>query len=994
VAQEAGGTRAGVAAAGAAARGATLPDPRIAQVRALIARSLDIAVDPQSLFDVPLADERALQVEAVRASALVRAADEVARALPVATTRGRRALQPPPDAGALRAQLASVDSALWADRIELDRARLEFYALGGTLRGELLRAHSARQDAARPRESDDHRRVREAEADRQAALAAARAARTEAERLVSEELARLIGVGAQVSAARDRFGAAREQLRARRDIVLGWQRRVRDAVAMPADADATYDALRRALRTSREDLAIALDALSEESSEVPTLGEDALAEIPAGIATEHVRERRLAVGRAIAAARDDERALRSERAAALLDEMDDLNRMRLGLLAHLSPAKRGAITGFTSAGWDQARSEARHLSLISQYHRQVVRTWIGSLRAGGPSGISAWKTAAVVVPWLILLAGFVWGRRQSPKLLRYAELRLAAADRAARRTAPSPERRAVRILARVHRPLEWIGFFAATTWILPASAASFLEVQLVASVIGWILGGALVVNAINAFAAGAGAAPMQEGATGVIRLRSLRLVGRTVVLFALVLVVSSRLVGEGTIYSWVFSTCWFASIPVSLVLVRWWRGIVFERMESSRRKSRAQAWVLSHRSGWTSFLGAMVGAVHLFGMGVIKTVRTWISKFDLARRVHAYLFKREIERLGEARAEVPRVPLCGAAFDALHPECPYSRWLASPNDQALDGLHARIQAGSGGLVALIGARGMGKSSFLQALRARVEGAASIRCGPGTSRADVAAAARIDGAGGASRALPRLVVLDDAHALVKPVIGGLEAFDEVSSLARAHCSATTWLFALDASVWPLLRRARDARPLFDRIVLLEAWDEKQIGALLADRCASAGIAPCFEDLLEKLPVGADELDRQDALQAKQAGYERMLWDHVRGNPALALEAWRLSLAVDAVGGVHVRPLQVPDAGKLDTLPDSSLFVLRAVLQLAPAAVDDVAQATRLSPDQVLNAFRFGQTQGFFAEQEGRICVSWPWLRPVVRLLERRHLLVIS
>ena len=119
---------------------------------------------------------------------------------------------------------------------------------------------------------------------------------------------------------------------------------------------------------------------------------------------------------------------------------------------------------------------------------------------------------------------------------------------------------------------------------------------------------------------------------------------------------------------------------------------------------------------------------------------------------------------------------------------------------------------------------------------------------------------------------------------------------------------------------------------------------------------------------------------------------MLWDHVRGNPGLALEAWRASLAEDITGHVRVRPLQVPDASVLETLPDSLLFILRAILQLGPAALDDVAQATRLTTSQVLDAVRFGEMHGVLAKTDERVTVTWQWLRAVTLLLERRHLLV--
>ena len=90
---------------------------------------------------------------------------------------------------------------------------------------------------------------------------------------------------------------------------------------------------------------------------------------------------------------------------------------------------------------------------------------------------------------------------------------------------------------------------------------------------------------------------------------------------------------------------------------------------------------------------------------------------------------------------------------------------------------------------------------------------------------------------------------------------------------------------------------------------------------------------------------------------------------------------------------MRPLQVPDASSLDVLPDSSLFILRAVLQLAPAAVEDVAQATRLSPEQVLNAFRFGQSAGILRGATRPGPRDLALASPGDSLLERRHLLVM-
>ena len=82
---------------------------------------------------------------------------------------------------------------------------------------------------------------------------------------------------------------------------------------------------------------------------------------------------------------------------------------------------------------------------------------------------------------------------------------------------------------------------------------------------------------------------------------------------------------------------------------------------------------------------------------------------------------------------------------------------------------------------------------------------------------------------------------------------------------------------------------------------------------------------------------------------------------------------------------------PDVRELETLPDPAVFVLRAVVQLEFAAVEDIEQATKLSNTEVLDALRFGLRRNYFELRDGRYWVTWAWFRPITRFLERRHLL---
>lgn len=967
--------------------GAPESEPRVAQIDELLAGTLPVSVEPQSLFDVPLADETAVQIERLRLEALRRALDEkadggAARGTKTKPKAAAASSSMPPSAGA-----AVISSRQWLNRQELDRARLAFYSLTKQEREALLESQRARVEAAKPQETLEKRQVREAEEERKKTLEAAKQARTEAEQLVGRELARVIDVERDVAGLREHFKDAGVELATQKERLLGWQKRVADARAMLGVADETYDALRRTLRASRDALDRALDAVDSSESAVPELGPNPLADIPSGISTETVLARRRAVEKQINEARREEHALRAQRAAALLDEIDALNRDRLGLLASLSVQKRAGITGFTQAGFDQSRSEARQLLLILRYHRYVAQGWLGDLRRKqGIQGVSSWGIAVVVVPWVLVIVGFVAFRRRSAVWLALLDKRLAESDRHDRLSAPSTPRKAVRFLMAIYRTLEWLLFFAVTLWLLPSRTEQLLEFQLIEVMVGWTFGGALIVNVINAIAVTSqGAEAQSTAAMAALRLRSLRLVGRVVVAFILVLLVSARLVGKGTVYSWVYSTCWFAGVPVFLILVRWWREIVFERVERVRRKSNLQTWVLANRRGWKSFFAAMVAAVQLFSLGAYKTIRNWVTSFNLARRVHAYLFKRELARLASDQPLETPTPLNPKAWAILAPNATSKEWVPCFADPHLEALATRARERRGGVIAIVGARGMGKSSLQRRLVA--DGSAvSVDCacdGLQQLRASLGAPGSVH---------PPLIFLDNAQRLIKPVRGGLGAFDETLAFARGFSNETLWVFAIDSVVWPFLRRARDSRPLFDEVVTLRPWTDEQIGALLTQRTAEAEVVPTFEALLEKLPPAADEIDKQEALAARRVAYFRMVWDYTGGNPAMALEVWRASLSEDATGLARVRPLVVPAAGELELLPDPALFILRAIMQLEPANVPEIAKATRLAEAQVLNAVRFGLDHGYLAEADRGVRVEWSWLRSIMVLLERRHLLV--
>jgi hypothetical protein len=381
-----------------------------------------------------------------------------------------------------------------------------------------------------------------------------------------------------------------------------------------------------------------------------------------------------------------------------------------------------------------------------------------------------------------------------------------------------------------------------------------------------------------------------------------------------------------------------------------------------------------------------------------------VSRFDLTRRGLAYVFRRGLDRIAEQKANVQFGPLPAPVFAALGPEA-RSAEAVVPGVSSEEGsdLIERLGRKSGGVLAVVGERGGGKTTILERVREARAGAILVDCshaGLEGLRGDLATAlGQPDGvtlercAGMLDRdgQGDSVLLIDNAHLLIQPVLGGLAAFDRLIDVARQNSARCTWLFGVDGVIWRFFERARGARPLFDDVIKLGPWREEGIARLIASRCRQAAIAPNFDHLLEALPADADEIDRAEAVARTARGYYRLLWDYSDGNPAVALHMWRQSLGIGPDGEVWVRLFESPDGRELDPLPDPAVFVLRAVVQLESARAGEIEAATNLRSSQVEDALRYGLARGYFELDEGRYRITWSWFRPITRFLERRHLL---
>ena len=1003
------------------------------QVRDFLARKLDVAIDPTDLFDIPLGDEEAVELEARRLAAIVERADQEREAADARqsadagvadagiTTRRSAGVVGLHDAGVATAGDADVDASpdaavedpyadlpsdVWAARVDLDRARLAVYLLPEQERRQLLESHARRQKehdqakrAARVTEAEKAAR-RAAEAQAQA-LEEARRAKSEAIRLVKEERARLLGIKMQLSEVDATLLRRSQEIDSRREKALEWRRRVREVVDQHGTkesdrtrADQVYAELRGDLRSLRSELGAALKTLTEKTA-VPALGDDPLADLD--VDRSDVEALRTELAPQVDQLRSREVEQRWELATLLMQQVESLNADRLSLYDHISARRRRALTGFNVEGWDQAVAEGTQVQLVARYHLLAGTRWLGAVVSGGQARAAAVFLGLDLLQILLLVAIAGWGLGRMGPLLRTWRDGLPVPVLSQGSSATTRLHFWLGVLDRVRLPLGWLVVGWLALWILGTNYRHLLEVQLLWAIVAWNLGAIFVVHLIDAIA-GRRDSDDEVSPIGYLRLSTLQLIGRTVVLIGLTLSLSALLVGKGTIYSWVFTTCWFLAFPLMLVIVSWWRPTIFDRLRLLRSGDRIAAWVVTREHRWSSFLAALVGGVYLMSQTAIRLGKVYLSEFVVARRILAYLFRRELAKQARLHNQEDRLePLTEEQVLAFDPEARPPELLPTAADDDVARVLAAIDAPGGGVFAVVGERGGGKSMLLERISRERTNTLLLDCpidGIEVLLGTLRAAYRVSGT--SDEALARAIaartrsalLIDDAHRLVAPAIGGLRALDRLIALARTSGESCTWVLAFNRHLWPFVQRSRGARPLLDEVIRLEPWSEEQIAALVRQRCGHAGIEPSFHGLIAN--PSEDELQRSEQLARTAAGFYRLLWDYSEGNPAVALEFWRHSLHRDDAGRVHARLFNAPSMEDLENLPDAAVFTLNAVVQLEPVELESLLRVSRLPAHEVRDSIRYSLTRGYVERLAGRHRVTWYWYRAVTSLLRRRHL----
>lgn len=965
----------------------------IADLQALLDGKLPDHTDLQALFEIDLGDEAAV-------------------AQRVLSLKQRLAATADPDR-----ELPSKVEKLRAER---DRLRLAFLGEPPERRATLLDQDALRRQqlSLAAEQQASAAALAATEQARNEALADARHATHNAERVIATQQARLLAYSSDLTALQQNWAQQQQtQLEQRRTLLARYADITSGTKLGASRADALYASIREDLHQLREQADQALSALGAPSAIAP-LGDDVNGDTlnRDDAATRKVRELRDQLLATQAELQRREADDRYASADAIMETLATLQARRIALLPMLSSQRRAEVTGFTRDGYERLSSEMAHLRLmvrwypVQRLHR--VRSFAGLLH----NFFDAGRVGVGFASLIVVLAGLVMLRRRSEPLLGRARNWLST--RVQPRTLMLRVDRLMRMLISVaHELVLLLGVWLVFDW-LPHSSRNAPELATLRKLAYAYALYALALAFIHRVLLGAVSRYRAVDPLLSEKIRkSLRLVAQLVLFVSVYLILAQVLLGRGALYGIARDVAAVGAILVAWRLIYDWRVEVtgaYLRLSPTGRLAELVRASQRHRYGLAITVAAFV---FVAARGVWTWLRDLALGFRQTRKALAYLFRRQLERQSKNQPAPADPSLLPADLQAALSEDPADENLRIDRYTQLPDIVAigkRMgDGGAGALIALCGERGAGKTTWLLALQEQLgdavpstittlqsrlterDQACRFLCGvlgvDETDDVEVLIARALAGP-------PRVVMIDLAQNLMLRAVGGLIAYELFVQIAQRTLTRVLWIASFARSPFEYLQRAHPGREVYDRVIRMTPWTEREIGELIHKRMHHAGYTADYDQLLlntmalssaRGAAVGAG-----DAAERTADRYHRLVWDYSDGNPRVALHFFRLSLSDAGDRKVTVRLFPMPASNALDGYLTRTRLVLACLFHHENLSADEAARSLRFPLDECAHALDLLHRQGFLSrETDARYRITSHWNRAVLRFLQRQKLLAV-
>ncbi|MBD0785652.1 AAA family ATPase [Vibrio sp. Y2-5] len=568
---------------------------------------------------------------------------------------------------------------------------------------------------------------------------------------------------------------------------------------------------------------------------------------------------------------------------------------------------------------------------------------------------------------------------------------------------PSLWARIVWYASKANKAIAWLVAITFSLQVL-AEIKSLQHLVYLEIFIWWIWGGSIAVSLILEFTYRT--SHTSNKALMALRLSTIRRIVWTVIITGVILQLSMRTLGKGTIYYWILNTmyAWFFVMIVSVLNL--WRERIFAYAEKASDRPLWVNWTISKKDSFAVRVFATTITLAWLLMHTLQyRLIAALSNYTFFSQALAYLFRIEVAKQNESiTSDHNHVRIKGdEAFEYILPGSMDSELIDYAADE-IKQLSRYLLTDSPAICVVTGERGIGTTTLLYTLLHKVKNAEPLylNC-PYSGYTELlellALSLGLDADSSEIQILSYLrkseqtylIAIDNAQRLVKPMVGGLNSLMKLTNLLRRSKKNHRVIMAIEKSNWRFVDRARGERLLFDWVTVLPRWNEKQMVKLLDSRINKEIESPVsFEGLV--VPRQWDQDDSSDDERAKQ-GFYRILWHYSDGNPTVALRFFRRSLNRNKeTGVVNVNLFHVPDSQDLEQMPKPMLAVLRSIVQLEVASSEELSKCTQLSIAEVIGIVRYFQSRGYLEWAEDKARVSDHWYRTITNVLDRQHLLV--
>ncbi len=666
------------------------------------------------------------------------------------------------------------------------------------------------------------------------------------------------------------------------------------------------------------------------------------------------------------------------------------------LLALTDPVTHDKLTGFGPYGVTQFKQEWQHTQLNLEY---LVYFQLRSFK----SLLSEVLISPIPVIWaglkvLFIYFGLVWWLTNSKRLIT-----LFKQTQLENNSKPALWIRLIWYVSRAHRAIAWLIAITLSLRVL-SEIPSLQHLIFLEIFTWWILGGSIAISFILEFAYRNSRSSSPD--VVALRLKTIRRYVWSAIVAGVILQISMRTLGKGTIYYWIYSALYAWFILVTISVLGLWRKKVFDTVEHLSDRPVWVNWAVRRKDSFLLNIPATAIAIvwltiHNFKHRIVAA----LSNYSFFSQALAYLFRIEVAKQTDnnnGHSNLVRIK-GNETFDYVSPGSYDSALIDYAKDEVKQ-LSKYLMTDSPAICVLSGERGVGTTTLLLSLLSKVKNAEPIylSCpysGYGELLAHFAASLGLEEDATEIQILAHLrksdttylIAVDNAQRLVKPMVGGLADLIRLTNLLRRSKKNHRVVIAIEKASWRFVDRARGERLLFDLVTFLPRWTEKQIHQLLDTRINQPDQKQVsFEGLV--VPKQWDQEDVTEEERAKQ-GFYRILWHYADGNPTVALRFFRLSLNQDKdTGQVYIRLFRVPESQELEKMPKPMLAVLRSIVQLEIASPEVLSDCTQLSIAEVTGTLRYFESRGYIEWLEDKARVSDHWFRHITNVLDRQHLLV--